>query len=495
MDHTGYQSPLSTRYASKDMQFLFSDQFKFSTWRRLWSVLAKAEMVSYSDLDLINLTHNAFQHLGLPITPAQISEMDENVEKIDFQAAADEERATRHDVMAHVHIFAKQCPLAAPIIHLGATSCYVGDNTDLIIIRDALDLLLIRIANVIKSLSDFALAHKDLPTLGFTHLQPAQLTTVGKRCTLWIQDLLMDERNLSFQRAHLRFRGTKGTTGTQASFLELFNGDAAKVKALDAKVTELAGFTRSYAVTGQTYTRKVDTDVVSAIGSLGSTIHKMCSDLRLLASMKEIEEPFETTQIGSSAMPYKRNPMRSERCCALSRHMITLVSNAANTHAVQWMERTLDDSANRRLTLSESFLAADACLLTLLNISQGLVVYPKVIERHVQQELPFMAAENVIMAMVKAGGDRQVCHEKIRVLSQEAGAEVKERGRDNDLVERIKGDGYFAPILGQLDHILDSRTFIGRASDQVVEFIEDEVEPVLRKYGDKINTKNVQLVI
>lgn len=435
------------------------------------------------------------QELGLPITDDQIKEMQANLENIDFELAAAEEKATRHDVMAHVHVFAKQCPSAAKIIHLGATSCFVGDNTDLIILRDALDLLLPRVASVIKSLSDFALEHRALPTLGFTHLQPAQLTTVGKRCTLWINDLLMDERNLSDCRKYLRFRGVKGTTGTQASFLELFEGDGSKVKALDKRVTQLAGFDKTYAVTGQTYSRKVDLDIVSALASLGSTIHKMCTDLRLLASMKEIEEPFESTQIGSSAMPYKRNPMRSERCCALARHLITLHSNAANTHAVQWMERTLDDSANRRLTLSESFLSADACLLTLLNISQGLVVYPKVIERHVAQELPFMAAENVIMAMVKAGEDRQICHEKIRVLSHEAGAQVKQHGKDNDLVERIKRDAYFKPIIGQLEHILDASTFTGRAAEQVQEFYDDEVLPVLAKYGDKIQTTAIQLSI
>lgn len=429
------------------------------------------------------------------ITDEQILEMEANLENVDFKAAAEEERLTRHDVMAHVHTFAKQCPKAAPIIHLGATSCFVGDNTDLIILRDALDLLLPRVASVIKSLSDFALTHRNLPTLGFTHMQPAQLTTVGKRCTLWINDLLMDERNLSDCRRYLRFRGVKGTTGTQASFLELFEGDGEKVKNLDTKVTQLAGFDKTYPVTGQTYSRKVDLDIVSAVASLGATIHKMCTDLRLLASMKEIEEPFETTQIGSSAMPYKRNPMRSERCCALSRHLITLHSNAANTHAVQWMERTLDDSANRRLTLSESFLAADACLLTLLNISQGLVVYPQVIARHILQELPFMAAENIIMAMVKAGGDRQICHEKIRVLSQEAGAQVKQEGKDNDLVERVKRDAYFAPILGQLDHILDAKTFTGRAAEQVQEFYDDEVVPVLSKYEGKIQTSAIQLTI
>lgn len=429
------------------------------------------------------------------ITEEQITEMEANIENINFEAAAEEEKKTRHDVMAHIHTFAKQCPKASPIIHLGATSCFVGDNTDLIILRDALDLLLPRLANVISALSKFALAYKDLPTLGFTHLQPAQLTTVGKRCCLWISDLLMDERNLSDCRRYLRFRGVKGTTGTQASFLDLFQGDYKKVKDLDLRVTQLAGFDKACAVTGQTYSRKVDLDIVSAIASLGATVHKMCSDLRLLASFKEIEEPFETTQIGSSAMPYKRNPMRSERCCALARHMITLHSNAANTHAVQWMERTLDDSANRRLTLSESFLCADACLLTLLNISQGLVVYPKVIERHIADELPFMATENFIMAMVKAGGDRQECHDKIRVLSQEAGAQVKQHGLNNDLVERIKMDPYFAPILNQLDHILDATTFTGCAEKQVEDFVKEEIEPILAKYADKLQTENIQLKI
>jgi len=370
-NYEGYKSPLSTRYASKEMQFLFSDQNKFSTWRRLWVWLARAE-----------------SRLGLEISDAQIAEMELQISNIDFEAAAAEERLTRHDVMAHVHVFAKQCPSAAPVIHLGATSCYVGDNTDLIVLRDALKLLLPRVASVIARLSQFAQTYKDQPTLGFTHLQPAQLTTVGKRACLWIQDLIMDERALSRCLEDLRFRGVKGTTGTQASFLQLFNGDGEKVKHLDELVTELAGFKKAYAVTGQTYSRKVDVEVVGALASLGTTIHKMCSDLRILASRKELEEPFETTQIGSSAMPYKRNPMRSERCCALARHLITLFSSAANTHATQWLERTLDDSANRRLTLSEAFLAADAALLTLLNISQGLVVYPKVIDATLARSCP-----------------------------------------------------------------------------------------------------------
>ncbi|EJY57843.1 AAEL017333-PA [Aedes aegypti] len=474
----GYRSPLSTRYASKEMQYLFSEQNKFSTWRKLWIILAKAQ-----------------KELGLEISDVQIAEMEAHIEDIDFPAAAEEEKLTRHDVMAHVHVFAKQCPLAAPIIHLGATSCYVGDNTDLLVLKGGLDSLLPKLVGVIKRLSEFAVEYRDLPTLGFTHLQPAQLTTVGKRCTLWVQDLLMDERALRNCRDNLRFRGVKGTTGTQASFLQLFAGDGDKVRQLDQKVTNLAGFEKYYAVTGQTYTRKVDLEIVSALSSLGATVHKMCSDLRLLASRKEVEEPFEKTQIGSSAMAYKRNPMRSERCCALARHLITLHASAANTLAVQWLERTLDDSANRRLTLSEAFLSADACLLTLLNISQGLVVYPKVIERNIAQELPFMSTENVIMAMVKAGGDRQICHEKIRVLSHEAGAQVKQHGKDNDLVERIRADAYFAPILGDLDNILDPKTFTGRAADQVLEFVREEVDPVVARYGSNVETKSIGLAI
>jgi len=325
-----------------------------------------------------------------------------------------------------------------------------------------------------------------MPTLGFTHLQPAQLTTVGKRATLWLNDLLMDERDIRRALEDLRFRSTKGTTGTQASFLQLFDGDSAKVAKLDKLVTNLCGFEKSYPVTGQTYSRKVDIQVIGAISSLGSTVHKMCSDLRLLANMKEVEEPFEKSQIGSSAMAYKRNPMRSERCCALAKHMMALYFNATQTHSTQWFERTLDDSANRRMSLSESFLSADAVLLTLLNITQGLIVYPKVIDRHVRQELPFMSTENIIMAMVKQGGDRQVCHEKIRVLSHEAAAQVKQHGRDNDLIERVKKDPYFAPILGGLESLLDPATFTGRAADQVTEFLNEEVKPVLSKYKKEL---------
>lgn len=437
-----------------------------------------------------------FQELGLPITDDQIKEMEANLHNIDFEAAAEEEKLLRHDVMAHVHVFAKQCKKAAPIIHLGATSCFVGDNTDLMIIKDGFDMLLPKLAQVIRNLSQFAEEYRTLPTLGFTHLQPAQLTTVGKRATLWINDLLMDERDMRRARDDLRFRGCKGTTGTQASFLQLFDGDGVKVAALDKRVSELCGFKKSYPVTGQTYSRKVDVQVVGAISSLGSTCHKMCSDLRLLANMKEIEEPFEKSQIGSSAMPYKRNPMRSERCCALAKHVMSLFFNATQTHSTQWLERTLDDSANKRLTLSEAFLCADAMLIILTNITQGLVVYPKVIERHIMQELPFMSAENIIMAMVKKGGDRQVCHEKIRVLSHEAALQVKQHGKDNDLIDRIKADAYFEPILNELDALLNPSTFTGRAADQVVEFLKEEVAPVLKMYEKELAAaKSVNLNI
>uniref|UniRef100_A0A4W4E6W0 Adenylosuccinate lyase n=1 Tax=Electrophorus electricus TaxID=8005 RepID=A0A4W4E6W0_ELEEL len=431
-----YRSPLVSRYASKEMAYNFSDRKKFTTWRKLWIFLAKAE-----------------KDLGLPITDAQLVEMEAHAEDIDFARAAEEERKLRHDVMAHVHTFAHCCPTAAPIIHLGATSCYVGDNT---------------LACVIDRLANFAEKYADLPTLGFTHYQPAQLTTVGKRASLWLQDLVMDMRNLQRARDDLRFRGVKGTTGTQASFLQLFQGDHDKVEELDKMVTEMAGFKKSYLVTGQTYSRKVDIDSLSVLASLGATVHKICTDIRLLANQKEIEEPFEKEQIGSSAMPYKRNPMRAERCCSLARHLVALVFDALQTASVQWLERTLDDSANRRISLPESFLTADIILSTLQNITEGLVVYPKVIERHIRQELPFMATENIIMAMVKAGGNRQECHEKIRVLSQQAAAVVKQDGGDNDLLDRVQADPYFTPVLNQLDALLDPKTFTGRAPQQVI---------------------------
>ncbi|KAK4298510.1 hypothetical protein Pmani_029152 [Petrolisthes manimaculis] len=459
------------------MSFNFSDTKKFTTWRRLWSYLARAE-----------------KELGLPVTEEQVKELEANIENIDYERAAREERETRHDVMAHIQTFAAVCPKAAPIIHLGATSCYVGDNTDLITLRDGFDILLVKLAKCIHRFAQFSREHKSLPTLGFTHLQPAQLTTVGKRASLWLQELVMDERAIKRARDDLRFRGIKGTTGTQASFLALFEGDHEKVKKLDVRVTELAGFSKVYPVCGQTYSRKVDVECLNVLASLGATAHKICTDLRLLASRKEMEEPFEASQVGSSAMPYKRNPMRSERCCALARFLMSLPANALNTAATQWMERTLDDSANRRMSLGESFLAADGCVRLLQNISEGLVVYPKVIQRYIAQELPFMASENIIMAMVKAGGSRQVCHEQIRVLSQAAGNRVKQEGGENDLVEQIKASTYFAPIHSQIDDLLDPATFIGRAPQQVEEFLKSEVDPVLQEYEGELEG-TVTLVI
>ncbi|KAL2100651.1 hypothetical protein ACEWY4_002412 [Coilia grayii] len=437
-----YRSPLVSRYASKEMAYNFSDRKKFTTWRKLWIYLAKAEKA-----------------LGLPITDAQVAEMESHADDIDFAMAAEEEKRLRHDVMAHVHTFAHCCPTAAPIIHLGATSCYVGDNTDLIMLRDGFDILLPKLARVIDRLASFAEKYAHLPTLGFTHYQPAQLTTVGKRACLWLQDLTMDMRNLQRARDDIRFRGVKGTTGTQASFLQLFQGEHDKVEDLDRMVTEMAGFKKAYLVTGQTYSRKVDIDCLTVLASLGASIHKICTDIRLLANLKEIEEPFEKEQIGSMSDPLQ-------------------------TCAVQWLERTLDDSANRRISLPESFLTADIILSTLQNISEGLVVYPKVIERHIRHELPFMATENIIMAMVKAGGNRQ-----IRVLSQQAAAVVKQEGGDNDLLARVRADAYFTPILGELDALLDPKTFIGRAPQQVARFLSEEVHPILEPYRSKMDVK------
>ncbi|XP_050524853.1 adenylosuccinate lyase isoform X2 [Daktulosphaira vitifoliae] len=397
--------------------------------------------------------------------------------------------------MAHVHTYAQCCPTAAPIIHLGATSCDIGDNADLVVIRDAFEILLPKLAGCIKALAEFANKHKSLATLGFTHFQPAQLTTVGKRACLWLQDLLLCEKTLSRVCSDLKFRGIKGTTGTQASFLQLFNGDYEKVRMLDEKVTNFAGFQSSYSVTGQTYPRIVDAEVVSSLSMLGSAAHKLCTDLRLLAGMNEIGEPFETTQIGSSAMAYKQNPMRSERVCSIARYLMNLVNNPLNTASVQWLERTLDDSANRRLCLSEAFLAADSIMLTLQNILEGLTVFPKVISRNIDKVLPFMATENIIIAMVKAGGDRQVCHEKIRILSLEAANTVRVEGQDNDLLDRVMKDPYFSPILDQLPQLLDPSTFIGCAPNQVKYFLEEEVNPIVNKYVSKIKTTATTLEI
>ncbi|EJT49990.1 adenylosuccinate lyase [Trichosporon asahii var. asahii CBS 8904] len=476
-----YQTPLSSRYASKEMSKLFSAGTRFGTWRKLWLNLAIAE-----------------KELGLPISDKAIEQMKEHLEldEAQMKVAAEEEKKRRHDVMAHVHTFGTVAPEAAPIIHLGATSCFVTDNADLIFLRDGLDILLPKLAVVIARLSAFAEKYKDLPTLGFTHFQPAQLTTVGKRATLWIQELLWDLRNLERARNDLGFRGVKGTTGTQGSFLALFDGDHEKVKALDKRVTELSGFSYAYPVTGQTYSRKIDADVLGPLASFGASVHKMATDIRLLANLKEVEEPFEKDQIGSSAMAYKRNPMRCERLCSLARHLNVLQLNALQTSSVQWFERTLDDSANRRVTLPEAFLTADILLTTLQNVCEGLVVYPAVIARRISQELPFMATENIIMAIVKAGGDRQECHEKIRVLSHQAGAVVKEQGGENDLIDRVKADPYFAPIIDQLPQLLDPKTFIGRAPEQVDEFVAEWVNPAIEKYQDQIkNVKAAELSV
>ncbi|KIY48552.1 Adenylosuccinate lyase [Fistulina hepatica ATCC 64428] len=459
-----YQTPLSTRYASKEMAHLFSPAKRFRTWRELWLSLAIAE-----------------KQLGLPISDEAIDQMKQNLDLTpeQFDIAAKEEKKRRHDVMAHVHTFGTVAPAAAGIIHLGATSCYVTDNADLIFLRVGLTYLIRSLAVLISRLSAFAAQYRDLPALGFTHFQPAQLTTVGKRATVWIQDLLWDLRNIQRARDDLGFRGVKGTTGTQASFLALFDGDHEKVEKLDELVTKLSGFEYAYPVTSQTYSRKIDIDVLGPLASLGATAHKIGTDIRLLANMKEIEEPFESTQIGSSAMAYKRNPMRCERVCSLSRHLMLLHQNALMTASVQWFERTLDDSANRRITLPEAFLTADIVLFTLRNVSEGLVVYPQVIAHRIAQELPFMATENVIMAMVKHGGDRQIAHERIRVLSQEAAYQVKQRGLENDLIERIRRDPYFDPIKGELESLLDPASFIGRAPEQVDTFLKKWVEPAL----------------
>ncbi|KAJ9080735.1 adenylosuccinase ade13 [Entomophthora muscae] len=466
MSHSTYQSPLTSRYASKEMAYNFSDDKKFSTWRQLWLNLATAE-----------------KELGLnDITETMLDEMKANLTNIDYDMAAREEKRRRHDVMAHVHTFGVACPTAAPIIHLGATSCFVTDNVDLIVLRDGLKLLIAKLVTVIESLATFSNTNKALPTLGFTHFQPAQLTTVGKRATLWLQELVWDLRNFDRACSDLCFRGVKGTTGTQGSFLSLFNGDHGKVEALDRRVTELSGFSKPYAVTGQTYSRKVDIDIVNVLASFGATAHKIATDIRLLANLKEIEEPFEKDQIGSSAMAYKRNPMRCERICALGRHLMALPSNALATASVQWLERTLDDSANRRITLAESFLTADIVLTIMQNVISGLVIYPQVIQARISQELPFMATENIIMAIVKAGGDRQVCHEKIRVLSHQAARVVKEQGLPNDLIQRIQADEYFQPIWAQLEQLLDPSTFVGRAPQQVDAFIQNEVIPALAAF-------------
>ncbi|EGV65091.1 adenylosuccinase ade13 [Yamadazyma tenuis] len=476
-----YATPLSSRYASDEMSSVFSLRNRFSTWRKLWYNLAIAE-----------------QQVGLKvITDEAIEQMKNHLEITDeeIDRATKEEAIVRHDVMAHVHVFGEVCPKAAGIIHLGATSCFVTDNADLIFLRDAYDILIPKLVNVIDRLSQFALEHKDLPVLGWTHFQPAQLTTVGKRACLWIQELLWDLRNMERARNDLGLRGVKGTTGTQASFLSLFHGDHDKVELLDETVVKLLGFEHVYPVTGQTYSRKIDIDVLSPLASFAATAHKFATDIRLLANLKEVEEPFEKSQIGSSAMAYKRNPMRCERVCSLARHLGSLMNDAVQTASVQWFERTLDDSAIRRISLPSAFLTADILLSTMNNITSGLVVYPKVIERRINSELPFMATENIIMAMVEKGGSRQDCHEEIRVLSHQASAVVKQQGGDNDLIERVKNTKYFEPIWNDLGKLLDPSTFVGRAPQQTEKFIKNDVAQALAPYGHVINRAPVHLSV
>ncbi len=472
-----YVSPLSTRYASSEMKYLFSPDKKFTTWRKLWIALAESEM-----------------ELGLPITKEQIDEMKQYADKINYEVAEAQEKKVRHDVMSHVFAFGEQCPNARPIIHLGATSCYVGDNTDIIIMTEALRLVEKRLAATIAALSQFALNYKDLPTLGYTHFQAAQTTTVGKRATLWIQDLLMDLEDVQHQLSKAKLLGSKGTTGTQASFLELFDGDHEKCKALDRKIAEKMGFTSCFAVSGQTYTRKLDSQMLAVLSGIAQSASKFAADIRLLQHLKEIEEPFEKHQIGSSAMAYKRNPMRTERMTALARYVMVDSLNPAITTATQWFERTLDDSANKRIAIPEAFLAIDAILSLYENVASGMVIYPKVIEKHLMDELPFMATENIMMDAVKRGGDRQELHEKIRVHSMEAGKVVKEQGGKNDLMERIANDSSFGVTLEQLQEILRPENYVGRAPEQTVEFINEYVKPALETYHlDEIHHSEISL--
>ena len=464
----GYVSPLSTRYASREMQYLFSDNNKFRTWRRLWIALAEAE-----------------RELGLHITEEQIDELKAHAEDVNYDVAEARERVVRHDVMSHVYAYGQQCPQAEGIIHLGATSCYVGDNTDLIILRDASRLVLKKAAQVLRNLADFARRYKDLPCLGYTHLQPAQLTTVGKRAALWMNELMMDMENLERQIDTLRFRGVKGTTGTQASFMELFEGDEEKVRALDRMVAERMGFARSVAVCGQTYSRKTDAYFLSALSGFAQSACKFATDLRILQSFEEMEEPFEASQIGSSAMPYKRNPMRSERICALARYVIQDAVNPAMTAATQWMERTLDDSANKRIAVSEAFLAVDAILEIYMNVTAGLVVYDRVVSRRVMEKLPFMATENIMMEAVKRGGNRQELHEALREHSHAAARRVKLEGGQNDLIDRIVADPLFPLTRGEIEEQMAPEKYVGRAPSQVTEFLDQEVAPLLARYPDE----------
>ena len=467
-----YVSPLSERYASKEMQYIFSPDMKFRTWRKLWIALAETE-----------------KELGLSITDEQIEELKANAENINYDVAKEREKVCRHDVMSHVYAYGVQCPKAKGIIHLGATSCYVGDNTDIIVMTEALKLVKKKLVNVIAELSAFADKYKDQPTLAFTHFQPAQPTTVGKRATLWTQEFLLDLEDLEYVLGTMKLLGSKGTTGTQASFLELFDGDQETIDKIDPMIAEKMGFKECYPVSGQTYSRKVDTRVVNVLAGIAASAHKMSNDIRLLQHLKEVEEPFEKSQIGSSAMAYKRNPMRSERIASLSRYVMVDALNPAITSATQWFERTLDDSANKRLSIPEGFLAIDGILDLCLNVVDGLVVYPKVIEKHMMAELPFMATENIMMDAVKAGGDRQELHERIRELSMEAGKTVKVEGKDNNLLELIAADPAFNLSLEDLQRSMDPKKYIGRAKEQTERFVNTVVQPILDSHKELLGVK------
>ena len=473
-----YESPLSSRYASEEMLYLFSADKKFSTWRKLWVALARAEM-----------------ELGLPVTQEQVDELEAHIYDIDYEKAAQWEKKLRHDVMAHVHTYGELCPKAMPIIHLGATSCYVGDNTDVILMREGLILVRNKLVQVIDALAKFAREYKALPTLGFTHFQAAQLVTVGKRASLWMNDLLLDLEEVEHRISTLKLLGSKGTTGTQASFLELFNGDHEKVKELERKIAKEMGFDGVVPVSGQTYSRKMDYSVLSVLSGIAQSASKFATDMRLLCHLKEVEEPFEKNQIGSSAMPYKRNPMRCERICSLARYVIVDVGNPAVTTATQWFERTLDDSANKRISVPEAFLAVDAILNIYLNVASGLVVHPKVIEKHVLEELPFMASENIMMDAVKRGGDRQELHERIRVLSQEAGRNVKDLGLSNNLIDLMAEDPSFGMTKEELSAHLEPSAYIGRCPEQVEEFLAQQVAPVLERLSDALGGGETELKV
>lgn len=467
-----YQSPLSERYASKEMLYIFSPDMKFRTWRKLWIALAETE-----------------KELGLPITEEQIEELKAHADDINYEVAKEREKLVRHDVMSHVYAYGQQCPKAKGIIHLGATSCYVGDNTDIIVMAEALKLIRKKLVSVIDELSRFADRYKAQPTLAFTHFQPAQPTTVGKRATLWLQEFLMDLEDLEYVSGSLKLLGSKGTTGTQASFLELFEGDQETIDKIDPIIAKKMGFSACYPVSGQTYSRKVDTRVLNILAGIAASAHKMSNDIRLLQHLKEVEEPFEKNQIGSSAMAYKRNPMRSERIASLARYVIVDALNPAITSATQWFERTLDDSANKRLSVPEGFLAIDGILDLCLNVVDGLVVYPKVIEKRLMAELPFMATENIMMDAVKAGGDRQELHERIRELSMEAGKNVKEKGLDNNLLELIAADPSFNLSLDELKKAMDPTRYTGRAKEQVDTFLANVVRPVLEQHKEELGVK------